>query len=124
MATSFADALKELREMKGWNKSQLAYKAHVQPSTIRMIELGERSDPRSSTLAKLSDALDVSADDILVEAGKKSPKPVGNRTDLSPKEKEIIKTIRAIQSAKLRRSTIDAVLDFTRGAQEADADLR
>ena len=122
MVTSFGEALAELREMRGWNRSQLAYKADLQSSTVRMIELNKRTDPRCSTLGKLADALGVTADDILVKAGMKEEKPFDNPGKLMPKEKAIIVALRGIESDALRRHTLDAVLDFVKGAQEVDAE--
>jgi len=122
MADSFAEALIQLREMRQLGRSQLAYKSGLKRSTITMLELGERTDPRSSTLAKLAAALEVSTDDILIKAGMKEPAPTGNPGKLSPKEKEIVMTLRAIESPAFRRNTLDAILQFARGAQEASGE--
>lgn len=124
MSKSFGSAVKKLRELKGWKRKQLASRSGLQDSTLSMIERGKRTDPRCSTLTKLADALDVSADVILIEAGMKSPRHTRNSTDLSIKETEIIRSVRAIQSHRLRQHTIEAMLEFARGAQKADMDLR
>jgi len=124
VATSFADALVEMREMRGLTRSQLAYKAGLGSSTIRMLETKKRGDPQCSTLAALATALNVSADDILIKAGMKESTPTGNPGKLSPKEKEIIVTLRAIESASLRRHVLDAALELVRGAEQIDADAR
>jgi len=124
MDSSFAEALIQLREMRQLGRSQLAYKSGLTRSTITMLELGERTDPRSSTLAKLAAALEVSTDDILIKAGMKEPAPAGNPGKLSPKEKEIIMTLRGIKSAGMRRHVLDATLELVRGAEQIDADAR
>lgn len=119
MATSFGATLRDLRNMKGWKRGELAMRAGIKTQTIRKLELGKRTDPYSSTVAKLSDALGVSADDMLAQAGMKKGNS-GNPSAFSPKEKEIIKLIRDIQNAPFRQHVLDTILGFAKGAQRPD----
>lgn len=58
------EKVKELRDRRGWNQSQLADKSGVPQTTISNIEkLG--TDPTAKTLKKLATTFDVSADVLL-----------------------------------------------------------
>jgi len=110
--------------MRKLTRNQLAYKTGLGSSTIKMLETGRRTNPQCSTLAALATALNVSTDDILIKAGMKESAPTGNPGKLSPKEKEIIVTLRRIDSAKMRRHVLDATLELVRGAEQIDAEAR
>lgn len=55
----FARRLKELRDKRGWNQSDLASEAGLTPSAISQFESGER-EPRFSSIVKLAHALEAS----------------------------------------------------------------
>lgn len=52
------EALRELREKKGWTKKRLAEAAGIAPQTVTQIERG-RYGPSTPTLYKLAGALGV-----------------------------------------------------------------
>ena len=55
--------IKEARDLKKWNQTELAYHAGLAPSVISQIENGKR-DPTARTLRKLAAALDVEVGDL------------------------------------------------------------
>ena len=55
MLTAKTDRLVQTRVSRGWNKSDLARRAHVCHSSIVRIEQGEAASPRTAKL--ISDAL-------------------------------------------------------------------
>lgn len=55
----FARRLKELRDKRGWNQSDLASEAGLTPSAISQFESGQR-EPRFSSIVKLAHALEAS----------------------------------------------------------------
>lgn len=54
----FCDYIKQLRESKGHTRSELATIAHIGDKALRDLENGRTTDPKISTLFKLSGALD------------------------------------------------------------------
>lgn len=56
--------LTELREARGWSKSELARRSGIAVSHISNIEYGLK-DPSATVLCKLAKALDVSVADLL-----------------------------------------------------------
>lgn len=54
--------LERARIAAGLNRSQLAIRAGLNPSHVRLIEDGLRGDPSGTTLAKLAEVLGVSID--------------------------------------------------------------
>lgn len=62
--------IKRLREEKDWTQTQLAYHAETAPSSISLIENGQR-EPNLGTLRRLAQALDVELVDLLGEPTRK-----------------------------------------------------
>lgn len=62
--------IKCLREEKDWTQTQLAYHAETAPSSISLIENGQR-EPNLGTLRKLAQALDVELVDLVGEPTRK-----------------------------------------------------
>ena len=60
-----ADNIKRLRAELGLSQEQLAKKADVTYSALSKIEAGYHTDPRVSTLLRISRALDVTIDDLM-----------------------------------------------------------
>ncbi len=56
--------VKELREDRGWNQSELASRAGLTPAAVSQIEGGRRL-PTAQTLQKLADALGASSDALM-----------------------------------------------------------
>ena len=61
---NLAIIIKDLRNRKGLSQEQLAEESKLSLRTVQRIEKGE-SIPRGDTLVKLSQALDVTPDDLL-----------------------------------------------------------
>ena len=119
MAASIGETIEQLREDKGWSRAGLARRAKLGESTISMIERGERPNPSAETLAKISDALAVSADYILIECGLKTRRnPV---LQISPRETELVQTVREIPTGKIRMKVLDLITGFAAIARDADA---
>ncbi|GMQ62448.1 helix-turn-helix domain-containing protein [Vallitalea maricola] len=58
--------IREIREIKNYNKSQLAKKAGISKATISKLE-NYKESPTIETLEKIAKALDVKVSDLLVE---------------------------------------------------------
>lgn len=117
--TTLGQLIKQLRLSKGWTQGQLAYQSGLSESAVGMIERGDRTNAWADTIGKLSDALGVSADFILLETGLKANE---NPTlQLSPGESDLIEIIRSIPTAGIRIKTLDLVSGFASIARDADA---
>jgi transcriptional regulator with XRE-family HTH domain len=55
--------IRRLRDEKGWNQTELGFRAGASPSIISLIENGKRN-PSTATLAKIADALGVEVVDL------------------------------------------------------------
>jgi transcriptional regulator with XRE-family HTH domain len=66
--------IRMLREEKGWNQTELGFRASASPSIISLIENGKRN-PSTATLAKIAEALGVEVVDLF---------PKGRRLSLEP----------------------------------------
>jgi len=91
---SFGENLKRLRRDRGWNQGELATRAGIKPSHIPTLEK-ENGDPKLSTIYKLMDALDCSADSLLLDSKKMGISPLlassFERADKLPEnEKKIV----------------------------------
>ncbi len=60
MDTDFGERLKQLREMRGWNLSELARRSDISHSMILLMESGKRPNPSLDTVRKLAKGLEVS----------------------------------------------------------------
>jgi len=119
MAASIGDVIRDLRREKGWSRAGLARKADLGESTVSMIERGQRPNPSAETVAKLSDALGISADYILIECGFKTrdnPSP-----HMSPREADLVETVRQIPTGRLRIKVLELITGFAIIARDADA---
>ena len=67
--------IRRLRDEKGWNQTELGFRADTSPSIISLIENGKRN-PSTTTLAKIAHALDVEVVNLF---------PKGRRSSLEPK---------------------------------------
>ncbi|MBB6217543.1 transcriptional regulator with XRE-family HTH domain [Anaerosolibacter carboniphilus] len=59
------DNIKYFREIKGFNKKELAELIGVTPAYLSLIENNERKNPAIDTIQKIADILNVSVDDLL-----------------------------------------------------------
>lgn len=64
--------IKERRLAKNWSKRALADKAGISHSEVHRIENGERQNPSVPMLYAIADALGISKDEILRQAGYKT----------------------------------------------------
>ena len=66
--------IRRLRDEKGWNQTELGYRAGASPSIISLIENGKRN-PSTATLAKIAEALGVEVVDLFPKGQRSSPEP-------------------------------------------------
>lgn len=64
MTKSIGDRIRELRESRNWTQDDLAEKAGLNRVTIAKYET-EKVEPKSKTLSKLADVLEVTPDYLL-----------------------------------------------------------
>jgi transcriptional regulator with XRE-family HTH domain len=64
--TCLGQQVQSRRESKGWSRAQLALKCDLSENGLRMLETGQRPDPRASTVCKLAGALGVTPDVLLL----------------------------------------------------------
>ncbi|WP_172251900.1 helix-turn-helix domain-containing protein [Saccharibacillus deserti] len=69
MENRFGSYLKQVRERKGWSINRLAGAAGVSTSQISRIEHGLRGVPKPQTITKIAQALGVSYEEMMNEAG-------------------------------------------------------
>ncbi|GFN37178.1 helix-turn-helix domain-containing protein [Tepidimicrobium xylanilyticum] len=65
--SKLGEKIKKLRESYGMTIKDLSDKSGVGQSTISEIETGKAKNPKSETLAKIANALNVTVDTLLVE---------------------------------------------------------
>jgi len=63
--------VRRLREEKGWNQTELGFRADTSPSIISLIENGKRN-PSTATLAKIASALGIEVVELFPKAGRRS----------------------------------------------------
>ncbi|MGA8840466.1 MAG: helix-turn-helix transcriptional regulator [Candidatus Aquilonibacter sp.] len=68
--TSFATRLKRARERAGFTPEQLAEAAGLEHTAVYRIEAKAAPDPRLSTVVRISEALEISLDELV---GRKVP---------------------------------------------------
>src|SRR5215213_8571182 len=66
--------IRRLRDEKGWNQTELGFRAGASPSIISLIENGKRN-PSTATLAKIAEALGVEVVDLFPKGPSSSPEP-------------------------------------------------
>jgi len=64
---SIAKNIKKFRKEKGLTQEALARKADISYNTIIKLETGGIKDPRVSTLKKITDALNITIDELLIK---------------------------------------------------------
>lgn len=76
---SIGARIRALREARGWEQKDLAFRAGVHPSTISLIERDARRACRAGTLAKIAKALDTTVGHLMGE--EEAPFTVRETTD-------------------------------------------
>jgi transcriptional regulator with XRE-family HTH domain len=66
--------IRRLRDEKGWNQTELGFRAGASPSIISLIENGKRN-PSTATLAKIAEALGVEVVDLFPKGRRSSREP-------------------------------------------------
>lgn len=66
---NFGEALRELREKRGYTVNQLAIYSDVSPALISKIENGKRGIPKPETIEKLAKGLKMEYTDLMILAG-------------------------------------------------------
>ena len=116
---TLGELIRQLRESKGWTQGQLAYRSGLSESAVSMIERGNRTNAWADTIGKLSDALGVSADFILLETGLKSEQNA--HLEPSPAEAKLVETVRQIPSGRIRMKVLELITGFAKIARDVDA---
>jgi transcriptional regulator with XRE-family HTH domain len=96
MKQTFGQALRELRRAKGISQRQLAAKTGMDFSYISKIENDRLSPPSADTVVKISDALEISPDQLLALTGK-IPSEVVSTIGSSPAAIEFIRNAQAMR---------------------------
>jgi len=105
--------VRRLREAKGWNQTELGFRADTSPSIISLIENGKRN-PSTNTLAKIAGALGVEAADLFPKA----PAPSPELPFIGLEDGRRIEEAEGVASARSRsRSSAEGHLHY-RGALE------
>ena len=95
--------VKQLRQQKGWNQTELAFHAGLAPSVISQIENGKR-DPSARTLRKLAEAFTVDVADLF-------PKGQAPLPEFEDERREAVFTFtgeQKVTAEKLREHGIEA----------------
>src|SRR5829696_4450636 len=74
---SIGHNIRRLRDEKGWNQTELGFRADASPSIISLIENGKRN-PSTATLAKIAGALGVEVVELFPKGPSSSPEPTFN----------------------------------------------
>ena len=69
MELNLAEMIKNARENKKISQRELSRRTGIDNNTISQIEKGERKKPNSLSLIKLSQALDLSLETLMVASG-------------------------------------------------------
>jgi len=89
--TKLGKRIKELRKANNMTIKDLSEKSGVGQSTISEIETGKAKNPKSETLAKIANALNVTVDTLLVEKW----------DDKYNQDGELAKEVKFVESLKL-----------------------
>jgi transcriptional regulator with XRE-family HTH domain len=115
MASRIGTALKAARVRRGWSRETLAHHSGVSWSAIAQIESGRREDVRSSTLAALARALDVSVDYLIGSANATAPRLLEHRLLTYGSDEEYLAAAIPLLSEGIERS--ESLLAVTTGEQ-------
>jgi len=110
--------LRQLREERGWSQGQLAVHSGVDQSHLSKIERDVHDTINARVLARIADALNVSADYLMVEAGWLESRP--EISELSFAESKFFQTLRQIPSARLRARVLEQFTWIAEVARDAD----
>jgi len=107
MRDVFSRRLKEIRERRGWNQSELANKAGLQATAISHFETGGRV-PSFENMRRLADALNVSIDYLTGRSNEPSlagPQIDSFFRDLHKLSDADLEAMRMMKEALLKKNT-------------------
>ena len=106
-----------LRRERGWTQGKLSANSGVSQSHISKIEHDEYEDVSARIVAQLASALEVSTDYLCEEAGwlLERPRP----EELAPAEHQLIETVRAIPTARIRQKVLEQFTWIAQVARDA-----
>ena len=111
--------LRRLREERGWSQGQLSVRSGVDQSHLSKIERDVHETINARVLARIADALNISTDYLMIEAGWLHREPPSINPSFA--EQRLLDIIHQIPSARIRSKVLE---QFTWIAQVArDADL-
>lgn len=105
-AMTLGETIARLRDQRGWSQGMLAVRSGMKPTQISRIERDVHKTINARNLARLADALSVSADYILTEVGWLTAKQDSIITPMVP-EQRLLNTIRAIDSPHIRHKVLE-----------------
>jgi len=111
------DVLRRYRERRGWSMGQLALFSGTSKATISKIEANARS-PKVETLAAIAEGLEISVDQMLIEAGLLPPRLSSD--DISPQEQNLLNVIRSSPTPHFRQRLLEIVTELATVARDAD----
>lgn len=111
----FQDRLKQTREARGWNQSEVAKKSGLQPAAISHFETGQRA-PSFDNLRKLSDTLNVSVDFLL---GRIDEEQHGQGFGAAPRAQQLFR-----HAENLTAESFDTLEAMAKMLQEKDEERR
>jgi len=110
--------IRALREARGWSQGQLEVHSGVRQTQLSAIERGVHETVNARTLAKIAQALQVSADYLLRQAGW-----LEDHIELeepTPAEQFLIDTIRDVETQSIRDKLIEQFTWIAEVARDAD----
>ena len=114
---TLGSSLRRLREERGWSQGQLAVHSGVQQSHLSKIERDVHDTINARVLARIADALNVSTDYLMVEAGWLEPRPA--IPELTFAESRFFQIIRQINSTRLQIKVLEQLTWIAEVARDA-----
>jgi len=102
---SLGSAIRQARELGGMTQSELAHELRVSQNVVGRLESGGRTDPRLSTMLRLSAALGISLDELAVIGGLLPES--ATRKGSAPKTIEVLRRVREAKKALIE--TLEAL---------------
>ena len=115
---SIGTAVRKLREARGWSQGQLEMHSGVRQTQLGRIERDVHRDISARNLAKIAEALEISTDYLMTEAGWLIREV--DLHDPTPPERILIDTIRSVPTARVRTLLLEQFTWIAEVARDAD----
>ena len=110
--------LRRLRDERGWSQGQLAVHSGVDQSHLSKIERDVHETINARVLARIADALNISTDYLMVEAGWLEPRP--NISGLTFAESRLFSVVRQIKRPTLRAKLLEQLTWIAEAVYQAE----